>query len=141
MKTRGKCDAVIIDYVQLIVPSDRRESREQQIAHISRQIRLMTLSVKVPIIALAQISRQQENDNRPPRLSDLRESGSLEQDASRVIMLYRPKDKFDGSTQDKDKGYTGTQFDTYLSQLKCKKGPKDVNIKSVFYGEQQLFNL
>jgi|DEB0MinimDraft_6_1074348.scaffolds.fasta_scaffold21078_2 replicative DNA helicase len=135
----GKCDMVIIDYLQLIVPSDNKQSREQQVAHISRQLRLLTIELCVPVIALAQLNRGTEKEDRPPRMSDLRESGAIEQDASRIIMIHRPKEKFDGSTQDPEQGYTSFVFDTALLQVKCKKGPKGVGIPTRFMAPEQKF--
>ena len=135
----GKCDMVIIDYLQLIVPSDNKQSREQQVAHISRQLRLLTIDLNVPVVALAQLNRGSEKEERPPRMSDLRESGAIEQDASRIVMIYRPKDKFDGSTQDPEQGYRDFIFDTVLYQVKCKKGPKGVGIQTRFMAPEQKF--
>ncbi len=135
----GRCDMVIIDYLQLIVPSDLKQSREQQVAHISRQLRLLTIDLNVPVIALAQLNRGTEKEERPPRMSDLRESGAIEQDASRIIMIHRPKDRFDRTSQDPEKGYTDFIFDTALLQVKCKKGPKGVAVPTRFVGTEQKF--
>lgn len=82
---------VIIDYLQLIDPDDRRESRQEQVAGISRRLKFLARELKVPVVALAQVNRSSEDrqDHRP-RLSDLRESGAIEQDADTVMMLHRP---------------------------------------------------
>jgi len=130
---------VIVDYLQLIVPTDSRVVREQQIAHISRQLRLMTISENIPVVVLAQLSRDCEKEGRQPRMSDLRESGAIEQDASRIIMQHRPKKRFNGESQDPDEGYTGYVFDTALVQVKCKKGPKGITIPTRFSGVEQKF--
>lgn len=84
---------VVIDYLQLITGSgDKRiGSREQEIAEISRSLKILAKELNVPVIALAQLSRgpdQRKEDHRPV-LSDLRESGSIEQDADIVMFLYR----------------------------------------------------
>ena len=81
-------DVVVIDYLQLVQPEDSKASREQQVATISRRVKLMALAYKVPIILLSQLNRDAEKNDRRPRLSDLRESGSIEQDADRVWLLY-----------------------------------------------------
>jgi replicative DNA helicase len=85
-------DLLIIDYLQLIEVTDRAsgENRTQQVSHISRQLKNLARELQCPIIALSQLSRSVEQRNPPiPILSDLRESGSIEQDADSVLMFYR----------------------------------------------------
>ncbi|MDX2110293.1 MAG: replicative DNA helicase [Verrucomicrobiota bacterium] len=84
---------IIIDYLQLISPIDSRVPREQQVAEISRGIKAMAKELKCPVIVLAQLNRESEKEKRSPRMSDLRESGSIEQDADLVMMLYSKKDR------------------------------------------------
>lgn len=83
---------VVIDYLQLIAPEDTKSSREQQVATMSRRLKLMALTFKVPVILLSQLNRDSEKNDRRPRMSDLRESGSIEQDADRVWLLYPDPD-------------------------------------------------
>ncbi|MBY0229127.1 MAG: replicative DNA helicase [Gemmataceae bacterium] len=82
---------VIVDYLQLIEPENRRDPRQEQVAQISRRLKFLAKELQIPVIALAQVNRAAEDrqDHRP-RLSDLRESGSIEQDADTVFMLHRP---------------------------------------------------
>jgi len=85
-------DLLIIDYLQLIEVTDRAagENRTQQVSHISRSLKNLARELSAPIIALSQLSRAAEQRSPPiPVLSDLRESGSIEQDADAVLMLYR----------------------------------------------------
>ncbi|MGB1127566.1 MAG: replicative DNA helicase [Opitutales bacterium] len=82
---------IVIDYLQLIRGTDSRAPREQQIADISRGVKGLAKELNVPVVVLSQLNRESEKDNRDPRLSDLRESGSIEQDADVVFLLSRPK--------------------------------------------------
>lgn len=90
LKIKKGLDVVIIDYLQLIEATEKSPSREQEIAKISRELKKMAKKLEITIIALSQLSRapEQRADHRPI-LSDLRESGSIEQDADIIIMLYR----------------------------------------------------
>lgn len=83
---------IVIDYLQLISVTDPRMPREQQIAEISRGIKSMAKELNVPVIVAAQLNRESEKEKRQPRLSDLRESGAIEQDADLVLLISRKKD-------------------------------------------------
>jgi replicative DNA helicase len=93
MKRRNLCDLVIVDYLQLIMPNTRQNrNRENEVSEISRMLKLTAKELKVPFIVLCQMNREFDKEkNREPRLSDLRESGSLEQDADVVMFIHRPE--------------------------------------------------
>jgi len=92
LAARSKIGFIIVDYLQLLAPTDARVAREQQVAEISRGLKALAKELDVPVLVLSQLNRAAEKENRAPKLSDLRESGSIEQDADVVLMLARPKD-------------------------------------------------
>jgi replicative DNA helicase len=92
LKLRHGIRMVVVDYLQLIDPDNRRDSRQEQVANISRRLKFLARELEVPVLALAQVNRSSEDrqDHRP-RLADLRESGAIEQDADTVMLLHRPE--------------------------------------------------
>ncbi len=98
LKMKYKIEALFIDYLQLLRASDKFKTgnREQEIATISRNLKALAKELDIPVIALSQLSRKveeryQKNDHKRPQLSDLRESGAIEQDADLVAFVYRPE--------------------------------------------------
>ena len=91
-------DLVILDYIQLMGGDTRTENRVQEVSYISRNLKVLARELNVPVLAAAQLSRavEQRTDKRPV-LSDLRESGSIEQDADIVMFIYRP-DQYEKDT-------------------------------------------
>ena len=90
-KKRAGLALGVIDYLQLIQPADRSVIREQQVAQMSQSLKVMARELKIPLLLLAQLNREVENrDSGKPRLRDLRESGSIEQDADSVLFIYQP---------------------------------------------------
>lgn len=113
---RGPLGAVVVDYLQLLDgdAGKRSENRTQEVAFISRTLKMLAVELDVPVIAVSQLSRQSESrPNKRPMLNDLRESGSLEQDANLVMALYR------------EWVYDRTQDETHaeLLLLKNRQGP------------------
>ncbi len=103
LKMQHDIQMVIIDYLQLMTGSgDKKGNREQEISQISRSLKGIAKELDIPVIALSQLSRAVETrgGNKKPQLSDLRESGAIEQDADMVIFLYRPE--YYGFDQDDD---------------------------------------
>ncbi|TAH52473.1 MAG: replicative DNA helicase [Chloroflexota bacterium] len=91
----GGLDLIVIDYLQLMNDRTRSENRVQEMSNISRQLKFLARDLEVPVIALSQLSRAVDaRTDKRPQLSDLRESGSIEQDADVVIMIYRDKTYF-----------------------------------------------
>ncbi|MDP4115890.1 MAG: replicative DNA helicase [Bacteroidota bacterium] len=92
LKAEKDIQLIVIDYLQLLQGGGKMESREREISHISRSLKALAKELNIPIIALSQMNRLVESRNdKQPQLSDLRESGSLEQDADVVIFLNRPE--------------------------------------------------
>lgn len=88
--TRGSCDLVIIDYLQLLSSKGSSKNRENEVAELSREIKSLAMKYNIPIIVLSQLSRALESrEDKRPMLSDLRESGAIEQDADVVMFVYR----------------------------------------------------
>ncbi len=86
----GGLDLIIIDYLQLMTLPRDRDNRQQEIAEISRALKIMAKDMKIPVVALSQLNRLLENrEDKRPRLADLRESGAIEQDADLVMFIYR----------------------------------------------------
>ena len=90
-----KLDLIVVDYLQLLRGSDPNMPREQEVAEITRGMNALAKELRLPVIVLAQLNRDSEKETRPPRPSDLRESGSIEQDADAILLLSRQKSSDD----------------------------------------------
>lgn len=91
LKNQNKLDLLVIDYIQLIKNKNKFSNREQEVADITRTLKLLSLEFKIPIIGLCQLSRNATRQE--PTLADLRESGAIEQDADNVIFLYQENEQ------------------------------------------------
>jgi len=88
---KGKIGLIMVDYLQLAKTAEKTHSREQEVATVSRNLKTLAKMFNCPVLELAQLSRAMEVQNRPPQLSDLRESGGIEQDADAIVFIYRPE--------------------------------------------------
>ncbi|HUT54590.1 MAG TPA: replicative DNA helicase [bacterium] len=137
IKAEHGLDLVVVDYLQLLRGSGfrkGRDSREQEIAEISRSLKGMAKELDIPVIALSQLNRAPEaREKGEPRLSDLRESGSLEQDADLVMLIHRP-----GVYEKKEEGHEADDRLTRLKIEKQRNGPTGV-VDLVFIKEYTRF--
>ena len=130
-KQGGGLDLVIIDYLQLINGSSKSGNRQEEVGNISRSLKQMARELGVPVIALSQVSRKLEDrEDKRPNMSDLRESGSIEQDADIIMFLYRD-------------GYYNKNSEkvSNLTELIIAKNRSGVTgtLQFLFQGEYQLF--
>jgi replicative DNA helicase len=126
IKRRRKIGLLMVDYIQLVDSDDTRDSRQEQIAKISRRLKTLARELSVPVVALSQLNRAVESrEDKRPRMADLRESGAIEQDADMVLLLHRPE-QYDANDQPgiaelivakNRNGPTGTVKLTFLKNL------------------------
>ena len=91
LKQKSDLRLVVIDYLQLMTSGKKVESRQQEVSEFSRQLKLLAKEIEVPVVAMSQLNRgPEQRTDKKPMLSDLRESGAIEQDADMVILLHRP---------------------------------------------------
>src|SRR5579864_1457513 len=122
---------LIIDYLQLITARGRFSNRNEEVSSISRSLKGLAKELKIPVLVLSQLTRAPEREERGPQLSDLRESGAIEQDADVVMFIYRPNwGKMDLSPEERD------QAEVIVA--KQRNGPTD-RIKFVFKSRQTRF--
>jgi replicative DNA helicase len=130
LKQRHDLRLVVIDYLQLMSSGKRVESRQQEVSEFSRALKLLAKELQVPVIALSQLNRgPEQRADKKPALSDLRESGSIEQDADMVVLLHRE------SAYEKDSPRAG---EADLIVAKHRNGPTDT-ITVAFQGHFSRF--
>ncbi|MDR0509763.1 MAG: replicative DNA helicase [Rikenellaceae bacterium] len=137
LKTQYDIQLIIIDYLQLMTgSSDTRGNREQEVASISRSLKAIAKELNIPIMALSQLNRSVESrgGSKRPQLSDLRESGAIEQDADIVAFIHRPE--YYGLTQDEDGTPTAGMAEIIVA--KHRNGAVDT-VKLRFRKEQARF--
>lgn len=100
IKSNGGLDFIVLDYIQLANTTEKKQNRELEVSAISRGLKYLSSELDVPVLAASQLSREiEKRGDRRPILSDLRESGSLEQDSYAVMFIYRPDDKRPQNTE------------------------------------------
>ena len=134
LKNDAGLSLIIIDYIQLIQGSGKNESRQQEVSEISRRLKALARELDVPVIALSQLSRGVEKrEDKRPMLSDLRESGAIEQDADLVMFLYR-----DEYYNRKDEEERAATEEVELNLAKHRNGPTGL-VKLMFEREINAF--
>lgn len=134
-------DAVFVDYLQLMKSGSRVESRVQEVSEITRNLKLMAKDLNIPVVVLAQLARSTEGRGKShrPQLADLRESGSIEQDADIVIMLYRDEyyatEKDDGPADEERPAVNEAEFII----AKNRHGPT-TTVKVAWNGDYTMFS-
>jgi replicative DNA helicase len=107
-KARDGIGMIVVDYLQLISSDNRRGNRQEVVAEISRELKLMAKNLDIPVIALAQLSREiEKREDKRPKMSDLRESGGIENDADLILFLDRPSQYDSNEPKDKAVLYVG----------------------------------
>ncbi len=109
-----------MDYLTLLTPSERNQKRYEQVAQLAKDLKAVARELNVPVLALAQLNREMDKFGKEsrPRLSNLRESGDIEQTADQVLLLYRPRKKI----EHKENGVVVDSWDADLEYAKNRKG-------------------
>src|SRR5271169_5202531 len=123
-REKGGLSMLVVDYLQLITARGRFGNRQEEVSSISRGLKGLAKELQIPVLVLSQLTRAPERDERGPQLSDLRESGAIEQDADVVMFIYRPHFFKQGATPEE-------REETELKIAKQRNGPVD-SVKFVF---------
>ncbi len=131
MKAELDVGMIVVDYLQLMRGRSGRDNREQEISDISRSLKALAKELSIPVVALSQLNRKvEERHNKRPILSDLRESGAIEQDADVILFIYR------------DEAYNSNSADAGIAEIsigKQRNGPSGIDIKLAYIKEYTRF--
>ena len=148
MKRMSGLGLIVIDYLQLLMPQlgVKPENRVQEISNISRALKAMAKELDVPVLALSQLSRAvEQREDKRPNLSDLRESGSIEQDADVVLFIYREEYYLSKKEPERDLRESEEQFnvknDAYLAKLQAAENKAEVIIAKQRHGPVGSINV
>lgn len=138
MKKKFDVKILYVDYIQLIrgVPGFKYGKREEEVNHVSKELKALAMELDLPIVALAQLSRIK--DKRTYVLSDLRESGAIEQDADNVIFIFRPVLHHMEDMEVGNEIWRFTETDAVIEIAKCRLG-QEGSIRATFYGKYNQF--
>lgn len=128
-------DFVVIDYLQLMNTREKIRVREEMVSYLTRSCKRLFKSLDVSGMVAAQINRKAREEGRRPKLSDLRESGAIEQDADRVVFVHTPPNDRNGIAQTGDRAIDEVE----LVQAKSRNGPRDVAIDVLFFKRQARY--
>ena len=141
MKRTGGLGLIVVDYLQLLTPQlgVKSENRVQEISNISRSLKAIAKELDVPVLALSQLSRAvEQREDKRPNLSDLRESGSIEQDADVVLFIYREEYYLNKKDPERDARETEEQFnaknDAFMARLQAAENKAEVIIAKQRHG-------
>jgi replicative DNA helicase len=134
---RFDAEIVFVDYLQIVSPPDAKKKRYEQVGDISRQLKTIARQMDVPVVACAQIGRQAEQRAETrPKLSDLRESGNIENDCDMALLLWRPENGIKGK---KGTPHEGQEWDADLEVAKNRKGVRK-RFRLVWHGDETRFS-
>jgi len=136
LRRKEKLGLIVIDYLQLIEPDNARDPRQEQVAKIARRLKGLARELEIPVICLAQLNRQAEagKENNRPKLSHLRESGAIEQDADVVMFIHR--EEYYLAPDDPKKKEVQSQADLIVA--KQRNGPTG-DLKLAFFNKYTRF--
>jgi replicative DNA helicase len=137
LKRKSKLGLVIIDYLQLIQPDDPKDQRQEQVAKMARRLKGLARELNIPVLCLSQLNRQVEagKESHRPKLSHLRESGAIEQDADVVMFIHR--DEMYQSREEAQEKQTSGQADLIVA--KQRNGQANVDVKLAWFDKHTRF--
>jgi len=139
LKLKFGIELLIIDYLQLMEAGGKQDSRQQEVAVISRGIKALARELNIPVVCLSQLNRESESNSRMPRTSDLRESGAIEQDADVVMLLHREAVFHRGEQEWLDSNPDKINL-AQLIVAKQRNGPCDTVMLNFFQGQTRFTN-